>query len=223
MTPEHLLKTLQLNDTLFPIGGFAYSDGLETAVTNGLVIGTAGLQQWLEHYIHSVFIPCDGLALRGAMDARSSGNWETLRRLDEELTAMKPAASVRASSASLGRSFLASVSAIHVHPDLARARQELSNFAVIYGVVFSALGFHRRHALLSFAYSRLAGIISAALRLMPIGQQQAQAALYRALDHIPRAVEQILESRDTHLTSFSPLLEIQQMNHRYLYTKLFRS
>jgi urease accessory protein len=223
MTPEHLIKTLQLNDTLFPIGGFAYSDGLETAVANGLVVGTAGLQEWLGHYIHSVFVPCDGLALRGAMEAHTSGEWETLRRLDEELTAMKPAGSVRASSASLGRSFLTSVAAIYAHPDLARARQELSNFAVIYGVVFSVLGLDRRDALLSFAYSRLAGMISAALRLMPIGQQLAQAALGRALDDAPRAVEQILDSRDTHLTSFSPLLEIQQMNHRHLYTKLFRS
>jgi urease accessory protein len=223
MTPEHLLKTLQLNDTLFPIGGFAYSDGLETAVTNGLVAGTAGLQQWLAHYIHSVFVTCDGLALRGAMEAHSKCDWDTLRALDEELTAMKPAASVRASSASLGRSLLTSVSAIHVHPDLGRARQELSNFAVIYGVVFSVLGLDRQDALLSFAYARLAGMISGALRLMPIGQQQAQAVLGRALDDVPEAVEQILNSRDLQLTSFSPLLEIQQMNHQYLYTKLFRS
>ncbi len=66
-------------------------------------------------------------------------------------------------------------------------------------------------------------MISAALRLMAIGQQQAQAALGRALDDVPEAVQQILDSRDARLTSFSPLLEIQQMNHQYLYTKLFRS
>lgn len=223
MTSEQLLKTLQLNDTLFPVGGFAYSDGLETAVTNGVVVGAAGLQEWLEHYVHSVFIPFEGLALRLAMEAHSKDDWQALHILDEELTAMKPAASVRASSASVGRSFLKSVAAMRVHPDLEQARQELSNFVVIYGIVFSVLGIASRHALLSFGYSRLAGMISASLRLMPIGQQQAQAVLSIVLNDVPQAVQQIVDSGEARLMSFSPLLEIQQMNHQYVYSKLFRS
>src|SRR6516162_3479918 len=93
MTPEKLLKLLQINDSLFPTGGFAYSDGLETAVANSVVHDAATLEEWLRHYVESVFVPCDGLALKLAM----TDDLSTLRTLDQELTAMKPAAATRAS------------------------------------------------------------------------------------------------------------------------------
>ena len=223
MSPEQLLKTLQFSDSLFPVGAFAYSDGLETAVTNGLVRNGADLEQWLDHYIKSVFIPCEGLLLRRAIKAHSAGDWKTIVELDTEFTALKLAAAVRASSASLARNFARSVVAVHEHPEIERARRELTNFATVYAVVGSTLGLDTRDALLAFAYSRLAGTVSAALRLMQIGQQQAQQTLGRALQDVPEAVERIFESGDSELLSFSPLLDIQQMNHRYVYSKLFRS
>jgi urease accessory protein len=223
MSPEQLLKTLQFSDSLFPVGAFAYSDGLETAVTNGLVKNRDDLEQWLDHYIKSVFIPCEGLLLRRAIKAHSAGDWETVARLDREFTALKPSAAVRASSASLARNFAKSVAAVHGHPEIERARRELANFATLYAVVVSTLGLDTRDALLAFAYSRLAGTVSAALRLMRIGQQQAQQALGRALGYVPEAVERIFEAGDSDLQSFSPLLDIQQMNHRYVYSRLFRS
>src|SRR5215467_11984028 len=108
MRPGILLRLLQINDSLFPTGGFAYSDGLETAVTNGVVHDAESLERWLRHYVENVFIPCDGLALKLAMSA----DQQTLRKLDQELTAMKPAAATRASSAALGRRFTRSVSTI---------------------------------------------------------------------------------------------------------------
>ena len=43
-----LLSLLHLCDSLFPIGSFAYSDGLESAAASGLVTGTADLAEWLE-------------------------------------------------------------------------------------------------------------------------------------------------------------------------------
>src|SRR5262245_7966888 len=101
MGPDTLLRLLQINDSLFPNGGFAYSEGLETAVTNGVVYDAASLEQWLRNYVEYVFIPCDGLALKLAM----TGDRESLLKLDQELTAMKPAAATRASSATLGKRF----------------------------------------------------------------------------------------------------------------------
>jgi len=40
---------------------------------------------------------------------------------------------------------------------------------------------------------------------------------------LPSAVERILDMKDEPLRSFSPMLDIQQMNHRYVYSRLFRS
>ena len=42
---DALLSLLHLCDSLFPIGSFAYSDGLESAAASGLVTGTADLRR----------------------------------------------------------------------------------------------------------------------------------------------------------------------------------
>src|SRR5215467_5233019 len=68
MTPIQLVRTLQLVDSLFPVGSFAYSDGLETA-TSGRALSAGLLAGWLQHFVDDVFIPCDGRAVLKCMYA----------------------------------------------------------------------------------------------------------------------------------------------------------
>jgi urease accessory protein len=227
--PRHFLKALQLSDSLFPTGGFSYSDGLETAVSTGLVQNGADLDCWVTHYVRSVFIPAEGLALQRAMAAHACSDWRTLRELDSELTALKPAAATRVASASVGQRFLKSFSSIYAHPDLERFASEIDagsmrgTLPIVCAVVYSLLGFQVRDALLAFGYTRVAGLVSASLRLAPIGQQECQKILSRALEQLAECVDGVIDAGGGKLTSFSPLLDIQQMNHRYVYSRLFRS
>jgi urease accessory protein UreF len=66
-------------------------------------------------------------------------------------------------------------------------------------------------------------MISAALRLIPLGQLEGQSLLSGALDRLCEKTERVLRSETVPLRSFGPMLDIQQMNHRYVYSKLFRS
>ena len=50
-------------------------------------------------------------------------------------------------------------------------------------------GIDRRRAVEAFAYTRLAATISAAMRLMPIGQTDAHALLARTLERVPAVVD----------------------------------
>src|SRR6185295_4774264 len=107
-----LIRLLQLTDSFFPVGAFAYSDGLETATSNGTVSDAASLKLWLDHFLDNVFVPCDGLALLKCSRAMSRRDYETIRQIDEELTAIRPAASVRNSSQSIGKRLLIAYSGI---------------------------------------------------------------------------------------------------------------
>ena len=59
-------------------------------------------------------------------------------------------------------------------------------------------GVARRRAVAAFAYTRLAATVSAAMRLIAIGQSEAHAILARTLDRVPEVVEEIAAPRRTH-------------------------
>jgi urease accessory protein len=221
-----LAHILQLMDSLFPVGAFAYSDGLESAAAGKLVHDASSLAGWLDHFIDAVFVPCEGLALLKCMRAAEQKDWGTIRSIDEELTALKPAAATRAGSRSVGKRLLTTYGAIAGRdiPFLSSGTTlPHCNAPVAYALALSHRGVGCGDALVAFGYVRLAGIVSAALRLVALGQQQGQALLTRAIDHLLPAAERVLRMEDEPLRSFGPHLDIQQMNHRYLYSRLFRS
>src|SRR6516225_965413 len=112
MTPIQFVQALQLTDSFFPVGAFAYSDGLETAAAEGTVHNAESLKTWMTHFIDNVFVPCDGLALMKCATAFHRGDLETIFRIDDELSAIKPADAVRNASRSVGKRLLAAYSDI---------------------------------------------------------------------------------------------------------------
>jgi urease accessory protein len=219
------IHSLQIADSFFPVGAFAYSDGLETAVAGGRIRDAASLGEWMGHFIDGVFVPCEGLALVKCMFALKAGEFGVLSRIDDELTAIRPAAAVRASSMRIGKRLLSLYASIRGGEGFSAYTRMLphGNAAAAYAVVFFHCGLAEREALFAFGYNRLAGIVSAGLRLISIGQQQGQSLLTSAIDHLPDAADRILQKVDEPLRSFSPVLDIQQMNHQYVYSRLFRS
>ena len=225
MEPLAFIHTLQITDSFFPVGAFAYSDGLETAAAAGLVHDATSLAEWMNHFLENVFVSCEGLALAKCMLALRAGHIDKVVRIDEELTAIRPAGAVRAASTGVGRRLLSLYTAIcsdQAFKENARV-MPYANAAVAYAFVFNHCGVGERDALLAFGYNRLAGIVSAGLRLISIGQQQGQTLLTKNTERLPDAAHRILRAPDEPLRSFSPMLDIQQMNHQYVYSRLFRS
>ena len=225
MKPLHFIRSLQVTDSFFPVGAFAYSDGLETAAAAGRVRDAVSLGEWMKHFLENVFVPCEGLALAKCMVALKESDFDTLRRIDEELTAIRPSAAVRAASTAVGKRLLALYSSMADGENAPWKAVTLphSNTAVAYALVYFHCGIDERDGVLAFGYNRLTGIVSAALRLISMGQQEGQNLLTKNLNDLPAAVDRILGMKDEPLRSFNPLLDIEQMNHQYVYSRLFRS
>jgi urease accessory protein UreF len=148
-----------------------------------------------------------------------------LRDIDEELTAIRPSAAGRAASTGVGKRLLSLYTSISGEESFSTfaARLPHGNAAASYAVVFFHRGLSHRDAVLAFGYNRLAGIVSAGLRLISIGHQQGQLLLTKTIDRLPGAAERIMQMTGEPLRAFSPALDIQQMNHQYVYSRLFRS
>lgn len=155
--------------------------------------------------------------------------------------ALRPSSSVRAATRSTGRRLLVAWQDLHPglglahtlalvgegRPDSPVVGRVVRGLAptcpVAFGVVCASSGIDRRDALAGFAYTRLAATASAAMRVMSIGQSEAHGLLARTLERVTPVVEAIAAREDTPLESFSPALDVAQMSHQYLHSRLFRS
>jgi len=112
------LALMHLCDSSFPIGAFAYSDGLETATATGAVATAIDLRAWIEVCLDETLGRMEGPAVWQAWPAFRDGDWQTLVALDEELHALRPSSSARRSSRAMGRRLLTTWQALYPDPRL---------------------------------------------------------------------------------------------------------
>jgi urease accessory protein len=222
------LELLHLCDSLFPIGSFAYSDGLEAAAHRSA--GTNCLRDWIDVVLDETIGRLEGPAVWRAWLGFVDRDWDALIALDEEMTALRPAASARRSSRAMGLRLLTTWQALHADPRLEHALLLATRGALgpslpiaFAGACASAApAIDRRDAVEAFAYTRLAATISAAMRLMPLGQTDAHALLARTLARVPAIVDAIAEC-DAAPESFTPAMDVAVITQQYLHSRLFRS
>jgi len=225
---DSLVLLLHLCDSLFPIGAFAYSDGLEAAADAGLVRGAAELRGWLDVCLDESVGRCDGPALAIASRALIARDWHALVIVDQETAALRPAAAIRKANRAMGLRLLKTWHGLHPDARLARAlslvetRALAPTLPVAFALVAACAGIDRRRALIGYAYTRLAATVSAAMRLMPLGQHDAHALLSRTLERVPALADGVLANQ-ARVESFTPAMDVAAMTQQYVASRLFRS
>ena len=220
-----MFELLHLCDSLFPIGGFSHSDGLETATATGAVKTAADLHAWMDACLHETLANCDGPAMWRAWHGFTEGRWEDIAALDGEVHALRPSSTGRAASRAMGTRLVRTWHQMRPSPGLAimLGRDEASfTLPVAFGAVGAAAGIDARAALEGFVYTRLAATVSSAMRLMAIGQHEAHALLAATLARAPRVVAAVMHSRRAPST-FAPALDLAAISQQYVHSRLFRS
>ena len=226
-TTRPLVALLHICDSLFPIGGFGYSDGLEAATAAGLIETPADLQTWLDVCLDEVVGRMDGPAALRAWTAFDRQDWQALCELDDETIAMRPSSAIRRSTRAMGLRLVTTWSALYPNPrleqllDLAHGQRLGPALPIAFGCACASAGVGMRDAGAAFAYTRLVSATSAALRLMRIGQTDAHARLANALGRVPIVVDAM--TTRARLESFTPAMDVSAMAQPYLHSRLFRS
>lgn len=223
-----LIQGLRFVDSFFPSGGFAYSSGLEAAVQGGAVRNAEDLSGYVEDLLRRGMGRREAVAVGLAHDAVSEEALHVALDADRELDAMKTGRESRQASRQMGRQVIrVAAEQIEGCPLLqdflaaVEAERTPSHLAVSLGLALAASGWSRENAVAAYLYQTATGLMSAALKLLPVGQREGQ----RLLDGwMPLIAE--LSSRaqpDTTMTSWSPIQDIYVMRHSRLESRLFRS
>ena len=217
-----LLRLLAWLSPAFPTGGFAYSHGLEWAVESRDVRDTTDLAGWIGDVLEHGSGRNDAILLRHAHRAVAGGDWPALADV-VELAASLPLGRERHLEATAqGRAFLQAASAWPT-PVLARLAENDVTHAVAVGAVAAAHGIAADNVAVGFLHAFASGLVSAALRLVPLGQQSGLRVL-AGLEPVLLAV-----AKDTAAATLDDLggaalrADLAALHHETQYTRLFRT
>ncbi len=228
MNTLSLVQGLRFVDSFFPSGGFAYSSGLEAAVQGGAVRNGDDLAKYVEDLLRHGMGRREAVAVVLAHEAVATGMLSIALDADRELDAMKLGRESREASRQMGRQVIRIAAEqsdgnrlLHDFLAAVEAGRTPCHLAVGLGLVLAASGWSREEAAAAYLHQTATGFISAALKLLPIGQREGQ----RLLDGwMPLIVELSggMQS-DRPMTSWSPVQDIYAMQHSRLESRLFRS
>ncbi len=222
------LTALQLSDSFFPTGMYTLSHGLEAFVQAGL-IAKGNLETLLQDYLENLLGPADGVALSRAHQAIEDRDLRRLMEIDRHLFAMKLVREAREASRRVGKRIV--TTACHLTPNghledfrtAIDAGASPGTSAVALGAVAAAFGIGRKEAMLIQLYGFTASLLGAAMRLIRLGHEEAQAILGRLRPQIVRVVQENMEKSLEEMRAFAPLIDIMGMAHERARIRLFIS
>jgi urease accessory protein len=224
-----LWHLLQISDQLFPTGAYAFSHALETYVALGLVHNRASCQQLLVCLCHNALGPCDLVFCTHAFRLAAAQDLAAVVALDRLLTALKIPRELRLESRQTGQAFLRAAMALNPLPFVVALCQQVQqdaapgHHAVAFGVVAQSLGLPEESALLAYLYNVTAGLVAAAVRLIPLGQSDGQRLLHYLAPTLLEVQQLYGQLTPEEAWSCMPGLDIRSMQHERLYSRLCRS
>ncbi len=224
-----LIEILHITDPTLPIGGFSHSNGLETYVQQNLVKNMASTQEFVESMLKNNYKFNDGLAVKLAYDFTLENNLDQILKLDRESNALKAPREVREGSQKLGMRLIKIYHQLLDDPflntinDLILEKKMHGHYAVIYGIITALLKLDKEKATCAFLYNAAVGIITNAVKLVPLGQTDGQQIIYNVQPLIENLTLEIMElERDMHGVC-NAALDIKCMQHEHLYSRLYMS
>jgi urease accessory protein len=209
----------------YPVGGFSYSHGLEWTVEAGRVRDAATLGDWVEDILRHGAGRSDAIFLGQSWRAASAGEERLLGDTVELAAAFAPSAERRLETLSQGAAFLAATRAVWPSPALDHLAEQAAEVAypVAVGVCAAAHGLPLVPTARAFMQAFAANLVSAGVRLIPLGQTDGLRVLARLEPIVPPLVAAALEAGLDDVGGAGIMADIASMRHETQYTRLFRS
>ncbi len=211
-----LTRLMQLSDSAFPAGAYAFSDGLETYTQNKIVHDAASLTALLETQLRLGWGQSDVPAC-----ALAWSKFEQREEINQSLSALKIVATIRNSSERMGAALERAAGLIWsgLEFDLPAS----SHHAVVFGSIARALEIPQNHTVTAFVSSWVLGKATAATRLFKIGGLETQKIVSSLEPIILETVENALKADLTDISSFTPALDLAARAQLELKMRLFQS
>ena len=231
MKVNSLISLLHIADPTLPIGGYSHSNGLETYVQKGLVNSTETAALFLNNMLSSSILHNDAAYVRLAYEAmKEKDSYERIVVLDEECSAMKSPREIREASHKLGTRLLKifieegqKCDFLTKFGDYVTKNISVGNYPGVYGALCYLMEIPLEEAITAFYFSTATGMVTNAVKLVPLGQLEGQKILFEVKRNIPSWVEKTMNLEEDKIGLSNVGFDLRSMQHERLYSRLYMS
>lgn len=225
-TEAALARLFAWSSPAYPIGGFSFSHGIERAVEDGLVTDRDGLVAYVATVLEAGAGRIDAALFAVSWRTMQAGDDGALDAVAATALAWRGTAETALESVMQGGAFAAVTAGAWSEPRFAAfAARHGRTIAhpVAAGAAAAAHGIALATALFAHLSSVAANLVSAGVRLIPLGQTDGQVATASLIPAISTAVAQAIAADLETIGTSAPMLDLLSMRHETQYTRLFRS
>lgn len=205
----------------FPVGGYAYSHGIEKAAETGDVTDSASLTRWISGVLTLGAGRADAVLLAESLRRNTLEGW---RELAELANALGLSAERRLETNQQGAAFLAHVAASWPHEGLpAWPAGEPLPYPVAVGIAGRLHGQPVETLIAAYLHAFAGNLIAAGIRLAVLGQAGAQVALAGLAPTILALAREAAASTLDDLGTMALRSDLMSLRHETQGTRLFRS
>ena len=221
---------LQINDSLFPIGAYSHSYGLETYIQKDIVYNTATATEYIQKKLKYNFLYTDLLAVRLAFEYTKNNELIKLDELEDIMEASRIPLELREASKKLGNRFIKTLT----HMDIPYKRECFRKYLEIrkskttchpcaYGVFCACTEISQEEALANYIYAQASAMVTNCVKTIPLSQSDGQKILFSLYPTFSEMLKKAKETTEEMLCASTPGFDLRSIQHEYLYSRLYMS
>ncbi|SOZ37484.1 urease accessory protein UreF [Cupriavidus neocaledonicus] len=226
---HQLISLLHLASPALPIGGFSYSQGLESAIECGSVHDARTAERWIHDNLRHVQSQCEAPLWLLLHRHWRAGDMAAVRTWNDWFHATRETSELRLETEQMGWSLARLIAQMEWGtPALRDTLATLSPVCLptAFTAACVALEIGARDGLAAYCFNWAENQVAAAIKAVPLGQVAGQHMLRRlhgaVLDTVDEA-ERRADASPPQLSTFSPMLGLLCARHETQYSRLFRS
>lgn len=221
VSPLNLVKLMHLCSVSLPVGAYSFSQGLEYAIDEGWLTDAVQIREWIETQLQLGLVHVELPVLNLAMAAVQANDVAALRRANRLLLACRESRELRLADCAMGEALARMMPTLGLSSLL--VRRDEPTFIALFGQACAQWGMTASTACLGYAWSWLEGQVSAATKLLPMGQTQSQQMIAALQPLLPGAVDKALQVEAGDIGCCLPGMALSSALHETQYSRLFRS
>jgi urease accessory protein len=221
------LSMMQLSDSFFPTGMYSMSNGLEAIFYSGKKMKSEELRELVKTYLEYQIGPADCTALGNAYEYASRSSLSKLLEVDRAIFSIKLVQEIRDASIRSGTQLVRCIRSfsdnkiLGQYDDAIRGGQAFGPYSVALAVAANAFLIPKEKAALVMLYSFSVSIVGAALRLGMLQHFDGQKVIDELKPTIVKVTKANINSPIEGIWQFAPSIDIIQISHERMNSKMF--